>query len=223
MRKVLLAVGCWLLAASLQAQNIREELRDNLRCSASIYMAYPGPKQLHLTPAPEGKRPFYLSHYGRSGSHYLGTAKDYDTPYHILAAADSAGKLTPLGRDVLRRLDAIRRDACNRWGELTMLGGRQHRDIMKRMIHRFPEVFGPGTTVDARSTTSSPCVLSMENALVELSALLPQVKIHHNATQRDAYYLSLDALQPATEALDSAAQTAYRTFTRRHTHTDRLM
>ena len=190
MKKVLLAVGCVLLAVSLQAQSIHEEICQTIRCSASNYMAYPGPSQHRLTPAPEGKKPFYISHYGRHGSRYHTSAKSYDVPYHILATADTLCKLTPLGRDVFRRVSQIRDDARQHWGELTPLGARQHQQIMRRMVERFPEVFTDSATVDARSTTVPRCIMSMENALMQLMRMCPNIKVHHNATQRDMYYLN---------------------------------
>lgn len=223
MRKTLLLAILAVFATALFAQPLREEIRNNLRCSASHDMAYRGPRQLNLKPAPDGKHPFYISHYGRYGSRYLCRQEDYDTPYRILSAADSADKLTPLGRDVLRRLSIIRHDAYNHWGELTPLGARQHRHIMKRMVERFPEVFAKGTTVDARSSNDIPSILSMENALIQLSRLQLQVKIHHNATQRDMYYLATDSRKHPAEAMDSAVLAAYNTFKHRHTHHQRLM
>ena len=190
------------LAIALQAQPIREEISQNIRCTASNYMAYPGPVQHRLTPPPEGKKPFYISHYGRHGSRYHTQEKSYDVPYHVLATADTLGKLTQLGRDVLRRVTLIRNDANQRWGELTPLGARQHQQIMRRMVERFPEVFAEGCTVDARSTIVPRCIMSMENAMVQLMRLRPNIKIHHNATQRDMYYLNyksayLDSLKKA--------------------------
>ena len=61
MRKILLSLVLTVIVIGLAAQNIREEIRDNIRCSAGNYLAYPGPTQLKLTPAPEGKHPFYIS------------------------------------------------------------------------------------------------------------------------------------------------------------------
>lgn len=223
MRKTLVLAILATFATTLFAQSLREEIRNNLRCSASHNMAYRGPRQLNLKPAPEGKHPFYISHYGRYGSRYLSRQEDYDAPYYILTAADSAGKLTPLGRDVLQRLSIIRSDAINHWGELTELGARQHRHIIKRMVERFPEVFAQGSTVDARSNSDIPCILSMENALIKLTSLKPQVTVHHNATQRDMYYLASDNRRHPAEAMDSTVQAAYRTFKQHHTHYERLM
>jgi len=115
----------------------------------------------------------------------------YNNPYFTLAKADSMGMLTPLGHDVMQRLDIIRHDAENRWGDLTPLGAEQHRQIARRMGERFPELFEGKTDIDARSTTVGRCILSMENALLELLRHNPHLNIHHNATHRDMEYLNL--------------------------------
>ena len=65
------AVGCSTLHDS------RDAFQRHASLSASNYVAYRGPHQL-LTPAPEGKHPFYLSHYGRHGSRYLSHPQTYD-------------------------------------------------------------------------------------------------------------------------------------------------
>jgi len=223
MRKILLCAILTVMAVGIEAQSIREEIRDNIRCSAGNYLAYPEPAQLKLTPAPEGKHPFYISHYGRHGSRYLIGANDYEAPYAVMAEADSLGKLTPLGKDVVQRLDIIRKDAHGRYGELTRLGALQHQQIMRRMVDRFPEVFAEGADVDARSTTSLRVFLSMENAMMQLSRMCPKVFIHHNATQRDMYYLC--GSDPRLEALrqDSATQALLTTFSQRYDTSSRLM
>jgi hypothetical protein len=154
-------------------------------------MAYPGPVQRDLTPAPRGYKPFYISHYGRHGSRFHSKPSIYNNPYIVLAKADSLGKLTPTGRDVMHRLDVIRKDAENHWGDLTLLGARQHEDIARRMYERFPEVFKDSADIDARSTGVGRCVLSMEYALMQLVRLNPLLNIHHDASHRDMYYLNL--------------------------------
>lgn len=205
------------------AQTIRDEIKKNIRCSASNYMAYPGPKQHHLTPAPAGVKPFYISHYGRHGSRYHNKENIYDIPYFILAKGDSAGKLTPLGQDVMQRLDLIRHDARNRWGELTSLGALQHQQIAQRMMERFPEVFEGKVTIDARSTTVIRCILSMENALSQLVRMNPRLNIHHNATQRDMYYLNQQDKYLFSLKMDSTAQAHYDAFAKKYEKNDRLM
>lgn len=223
MRKTLIIATLVAVVISLRAQTIRDEIHGNLRCSASNYMAYPYPSQLKLTAAPGGKKPFYISHYGRHGSRYHNKAQTYDIPYHMLAKADTLGKLTALGRDVLHRLSLIRQDAGDRWGELTELGVQQHRQIMKRMVERFPEVFADSVEVDARSTMVPRCILSMESAMLQLLKMNPKAVIHHNATQRDMYYLNQQDRRLFVQKMDSATQAAYNHFSQQYEHNNHLM
>lgn len=223
MRKILILVTLTFYAIGLPAQSIREEIQKNIRCSASNYMAYPNPHQHELTPAPEGKKPFYISHYGRHGSRYHNTPLTYEIPYQILAAADSLGKLTPLGADVLHRLDLIRQDAKDHWGELTELGARQHREIIKRMVRHYPEIFQGRVSVDARSTLVTRCILSMEYAMMQLAGMVPTANIHHNATHRDMYYLNQQDKRLFAMKMDSATFARYKEFTKPYEDNLRLM
>ena len=219
MRKKLILLSFLLLAISLQAQTIRDEINRNIHLSAGSAVAYHHAVQHWLTPAPEGKKPFYISHFGRYGSCYLDKADTYELPRKILVSADSLGKLTPLGREVLERLDRICQGAHERWGELTALGASQQRDIIKRMVERFPEVFADGSDIDARSTTRNACILSMEYAMMQLSMMNPKVKIHHNTTRRDMSYLN----QPNHLVMDSASQAAYDNFSHRMKDSERMV
>jgi hypothetical protein len=190
MSKWLLAAVISIFITPLYAQSVYDEIHENVLLSASNYMAYPGPVQRVLTPAPRGYKPFYISHYGRHGSRFHSKPSIYNNPYIVLAKADSLGKLTPTGRDVMHRLDVIRKDAENHWGDLTLLGARQHEDIARRMYERFPEIFKDSADIDARSTGVGRCVLSMEYALMQLVRLNPLLNIHHDASHRDMYYLN---------------------------------
>ncbi len=223
MRKILIIVVCVAFAFGLRAQTVRDDIRQNIRYSASNYLAYPFPKQHHLSPAPKGKEPFYISHYGRHGSRYHNKPETYDIPYHVLDEADKAGKLTPLGQDVLYRLDVIRRDAHNLYGQLTDLGAQQEYDIMRRMVGHFPEVFTDSVFVDARSTMVTRCVLSMEHALLELSRRVPTIQVIHHATERDMYYLNLQDEYLFSKKMDSISNVRYKEFTSRYENHDRLM
>ena len=104
---VLVLLSC--LLTGMSAQSVKEEIEHNLRLSASNFLAYPNPRG-DLTPAPKGMKPFYISHYGRHGSRYLNNADEYDYPFNVLRHADELGKLTPLGKSVLVRLDRIREE-----------------------------------------------------------------------------------------------------------------
>lgn len=223
MRKLLLTTVIMLFASGLKGQSLCHVIKQNIRCSAGSGMAYPGSTQLRMTPPPEGWQPFYISHYGRYGSRYLDDAASYDEPYRILEAADSLGKLTSLGHAILLRLDQIRRDANDRWGELTELGEYQQQQVMRRMINRFPSVFAGRATVDARSSTTRHCILSMEHAMSTLAMLRPAAELNHNASQRDMGYLDLTSQQQSALLPDSAMLDALTVFGQKCQNTGRLM
>lgn len=205
------------------AQSPREEFRENIFKSGSNYYAYPGPQQQKLTPAPKGYVPYYISHYGRHGSRYLIGENDYDRAWKVLSRADSLGKLTSYGQDVLRRVTLLRNEADKRLGELTLLGAEQHRGIAHRMYDRFPEVFKGVTDIDAKSTVVIRCILSMENALQELKSLNPKLRIRHDASEHDMWYMNNWDKKLKDKQWNDETRKAYNAFKKRHQNYDRVM
>ncbi len=184
---IIICIACCSIA--IEAQTARDEIKANINRAGSNHMAYPGP-QKKLSPAPKGKTAFYISHYGRHGSRYLCGKNEYIAPMAIFQKADSADALTELGKDVKRRLEILNEEAKDRYGELTLLGAQQHRQIAERMYNRFPEVFADSANIDAKSTIVIRCILSMENALQQLIAMNPKLKINHDASAHDMYYMN---------------------------------
>ena len=144
----------------------------------SNYYAYPTPTAKY-TKAPAGYKPFYLSHYGRHGSRFHQPADHYHALYNTLAKADSAGKLTDLGKSLLERAKYLDEYAAPRAGDLTQLGVAQHQGIAKRMVKNFPEVFKNDAYVEAYASVR--CVVSMAAFLEELHAQKPKVEIHQES------------------------------------------
>ncbi len=175
--------------ASAWSQESRKEIGQNVNLAGSNYLAYPAPTK-PLTPAPKGKKPFYISHYGRHGSRFLIDRDDYYKTLDMFCRADSAGKLTDTGKEVMRKVRLMCRESDKRYGELTELGAQQHRDIAHRMYKRFPQVFRDSVVVDAKSTVIIRCILSMENELQELARINPALKIRHDASEHDMYYMN---------------------------------
>ena len=216
-------VGMLLLSCmAVSAQQSKNEIKANRCLSGSNYLAYPGPEG-SLTKAPKGYTPFYISHYGRHGSRYLLGDRDYGKPYKTMLKADSLGKLTTKGKEVLRNLAAIKAEAAGRDGELTLLGAEQHKGIAHRMYTNFPEVFEGKTHVDAKSTNVIRCILSMENALQQLLIENPKLEIRHDASNHDMYYMNqgdkkLEKLKRTPEAMK-----ALKEFNVKHEMYDRVM
>ena len=223
MRKWLLAAVLSLFITTIDAQSAYEDIKDNALLATSNYMAYPGPTQQQLTPAPRGYKPFYISHYGRHGSRFHSKPSFYNAPYRTLAKADSLGKLTATGKDVMHRIAVIHKDAENHWGDLTWLGARQCEDIARRMYERFPEVFQGHADVDARSTGVARCVLSMEYTLLQLTRLNPALNIHQDATHRDMSYLNLQDKELFDLRKDKNVLDFYHDFKTRNNDVGHLM
>ena len=223
MRQLIVIIALLHISIGLRAQIARDEIRKDIHYSASNYLAYPGPRQMKLTPAPSGKKPFYLSHYGRHGSRFLIEQNDYDFPYQILAKADSAGKLTPLGKDVLKRVTLLRAEADNHLGELTPLGAKQHQQIAKRMFERFPEVFEGKANVDAKSTTVNRCILSMEYALLQLISMNPSIHVAHEAAKFDMWYMNYQDKKLNRQKMDSTIKVVFQDFLQKYDKSESLM
>ena len=223
MRHFIITVLLVCASVGVQAQNAYDEIRANIHKSAANHFAYPGPVQARLTEAPEGKKPFYISHFGRHGSRYCSDKKQYAMPYDVLAKADSLGKLTPLGQDVKRRLAVLNAEADQRWGELTPLGARQQRQIAKRMFERFPEVFEGAPFIDAKSTPVIRCILSMEYALTQLLVMNPRLRIRHDASHHDTYYMKYDDKALKAQRMDSTVKARYQTYVDEYDHSEQIV
>ena len=90
---------------SSYAQATREEIFDNIAVTGGVYYAYPAPGV--QTKAPKGYEPFYISHFGRHGSRWLISDEEYIRVMGVFEKAHQAGKLTPLGEDVRKRLAIV--------------------------------------------------------------------------------------------------------------------
>ena len=143
-----------------------------------------------LTPTPDGYKPFYISHYGRHGSRWLISARYYTAPVAMLEKANKEGQLTELGLSLLERFRITNEAAKSRYGELTPLGHKQHREIAGRMFKNFPEVFEGDAEIDARSTVIIRCILSMGSFCHRLKELNPNLTICNDASYFDMAYMN---------------------------------
>lgn len=195
MKKIVLSLLCIASTLTLAAQSVRDDIKKDVRVSASNHYTYPSPSQHALTAAPKGYKPFYISHYGRHGSRYLIGYLERNDILKVLGKADSAGVLTENGKELMRKVKVIANEYDNREGELSPLGALQHQQIAHRMYERFPEVFDGDAYIDAKSTIVIRCILSMENELLEFARLNPNLRITHDASEHDMYYMNFDDKQ----------------------------
>lgn len=215
MRKFILIALAAAISTINWAQTIRDEIKADIDKAGSNYYAYPGPTR-GLTPAPDGKKPFYISHYGRHGSRFLIHKREYEYPYATLLSADRIGKLSEKGKEVLEHIRLLREEADGRLGELTPLGAKQHQSIAKRMFERFPEVFSGDACVDAKSTVVIRCIISMDNALHQLASLNPSLQITSDASEHDMYYMNLQDRNLYNQKWPKEATDAYKAYCNKH-------
>ena len=176
-----------------------------------------------MTPPPEGKKPFYISHYGRHGSRYLSNRKAYDIPYNILNKVDSMHMLTDLGQRVKQEIKTIIDNTEGHWGDLTPLGKQQQRGIARRMMERFPEVFKSKAYVNARSTTVNRCILSMGTAVQQMLALNPRLEVTMQAAKRDMNYMNHQDRVLRSNMQTDSTEKAFKAFSRPRERSPRLM
>ena len=189
MTKKLLTAALLLVCVGATAQITKKELYKDINRAGANYFPYPGPSQQVLTPAPAGYEPFYISHYGRHGSRYMEDNEYYVYAIGKLDTAAQLGILTPKGAEVLDRLQQGYADAYKRDGDLSLLGGRQHQEIARRMYDRFPTLLTQPMKVDARSSTAGRCMISMFYFCEELQGLNPALKIRMDASNRDMNFV----------------------------------
>ncbi len=188
LRTIIISVAA-IWAGSVNAQTTFEEISADLNKTGGVYYAYPA-VTADNTPAPKGYKPFYISHYGRHGSRYLISDNDYIRVVDLFHKASAANALTPLGMDVMHRVDTVWDEAYRRGGDLSPLGARQHRDIARRMYNNYPEVFkGEGKKVSARSTLVPRCIISMGNFCQSLKENNPNLDITLESSERYMPYL----------------------------------
>lgn len=125
---------------------------------------------------PDSLTPVFINHVGRHGARYPSSAKNYQALNQALMRADSAGTITPKGRRLLQITDYVIETAHNRWGALDSLGMAEQRGIAWRMFKTFPKLFD-GTTVNAISSYSPRCVMSMYEFCHQLDRLNNNIDI----------------------------------------------
>lgn len=167
-------------------QTMREDIAKNPNLAGGIYTAYMVTEQPFVAP-PRGYKPFYISHYGRHGSRYQTAQEKYDDPAVMLEQAFKDGKLTELGKDLMRRVRIIANDAHLRAGDLSQRGEREHRGIAERMAKLYPQVFSGknGNHITAIASPYVRSVISMAAFTERLKESFPKLEITRHASFHD--------------------------------------
>ena len=196
-RLALLAAGILFAAVTAGAQTLvrhdtRAEIAANPDKAGGVYYMV---DTIHHapTPAPKGYRPVYISHIGRHGARFALSDGVYESLKRLLEKADADGKLTPEGKNLLKRYEAFYPQAAFRGGDLTRKGQSQHRFIARTMVQDYPEVFKGDTRADVISTRVPRVIVSMLSFLDEMNNLDKSFSF-----KLDAGYVYLPVLEPSS-------------------------
>lgn len=226
----LLLAGFFLPSVGLAQSSAHDIIANDLAYCANSYLAYPIPSEgvPELTPAPRGYHPFYISHYGRHGSRWLTSSRNYDVPVNILQKAARNNMLTSEGTKLLHQLEELRIDSQGHTGELTPLGARQHQGIARRMAANFPEVFRTTRRqdkahVDCKSSTVMRCALSMANEAMTLKELYPDLDLTLDASAADMAYIAYGGDDEVRQRQKDARANEIPAYNARHSHVGHLV
>ena len=221
--KILFITALLVAIHSAYAQSVIDLIRQTPSYASCNYHTYPDSITAKLTPSPKGKKPFYISHYGRHGSRYISNRNGYDTPYIMMVHADSLDELTTVGQKVMHEMKSIMHDTEDRWGELTGYGKRQLQNIGRRMVERFPEVLCPGANVKCISTVVPRCIESMGSYALEMLQACPKLNITMQASKRTQWYMNYQDNKLRKKYMTPEAKKAYDAYAKPRLGNSRLM
>ena len=171
LKRILIAACLLVLAVfSASAQDYVEQIKANPAMAGANMMNYHF-VQSRYTPAPKGYKAFYISHYGRHGSRYDASDVNAVSVWPIMREAEKSGLLSEAGKAFYADLNAILLEQEGKYGMLTALGAREHREIARRMVRNFPDVFrkrAGRNQVLCQSSVSPRCIISMTNFSLSL-------------------------------------------------------
>lgn len=206
-----------------QVAAVFSQVHPTLEQLGSIYYAYPQPSG-KLTPAPKGYTPFYISHYGRHGSRWMTDDIRYSEVVEVFDSLYQRKELTALGEDVRDRLHRVWEDARGCSGNITPVGEQQHHDIADRMYRRFPQVFQDDAVIDARSSTSLRCAMSMSYFTESLKEHNPALNISRRAYTKYMDYIAYTSPEGMAFSSEQAEwREGFRDFESRMVRPQRLM
>lgn len=163
MKKLLTLFAGLLSCVLLQAQqyDVVEKVKADVRKAYGME----GPHRLDefgtLSKAPNGYKPFYISHYGRHGSRYAWNPDTYTLIRDVFKKAEEKDVLTPFGKEFAKKYMDFWEVPYINTGDLVPLGYDQHLAIGTFVYEQFPQVFKGRKKVDALSSTGQRCIVSM--------------------------------------------------------------
>ncbi len=134
---------------------------------------------------PDSLTPVFINHVGRHGARFPAGSGTTVGLIKVLERADSLKTITPLGRQMLTLAREVVRRTAGQWGALDSLGMAEQRGIATRMYRRFEKLFA-GSRVDALSSYSPRCIMSMYSFTHQLSRMNNKLEIFTNSGRQNS-------------------------------------
>lgn len=107
------------------------------------------------TTAPSGYKPVYLVHLARHGSRFMSGPKQDVALINLLTSAKDKDALTKKGVLLFNEVKLLKETQFNNYGNLSLLGSKEHYDMGKRIFNEYPSVFTSKKNIQANSTYKS--------------------------------------------------------------------
>lgn len=168
MKRTIIAIAATVFAwVSLSAADPTSTNYTFAECEGSLM---PYPDNIVTVVYPDSLEAVMINHVGRHGARFPASSANCIKLRKALAKADSAGTLTPLGRELQKINNDVIAAANGQWGALDSLGMAEQRAIATRMYKAYPNLF-EGGTVNAISSYSPRVMMSMMSFMHQLDRL----------------------------------------------------
>lgn len=134
---------------------------------------------------PAELKPVMINHVGRHGARFPSSPRYATELRRALLRADSAGTITPRGKELLDLATYVIDRCHNYWGALDSLGMAEQRGIASRMFLNYPQLF-IDKKVTAISSFSPRCVMSMYEFTHQLDRLDNKVEIYTSSGRQNS-------------------------------------
>lgn len=180
-----------IMPLQISAQTARELLKENPDRSANVHHYYEAPEKVIDTPAPKGYTPFYVSHFGRHGSRYHTSIKNFKKVNEALESLHNQGLLSARGEEIKSYMTMLTAEHADIDGILTQRGSKEHQGISQRLYERCPAIFSQKDRKDVMlaSTPVQRCIQSMANFGTQLKGNAPDLSLSYYTGERYRKYL----------------------------------
>lgn len=152
-------------------ENPLDEIRRDPERAGGVY--YVTDLSHPVTPAPKGYTPFYINGYFRHGARQIDDEVTYPAIYGVLEKAHATNNLTDFGKALYERLEPFKKNVFYKEGDLTQIGYRQTREIGRRMVQNYPEVFEGHPYLKTNATNVLRVAATMQSVNSGILSLRP--------------------------------------------------